>query len=69
MPRVAQRNSNRQPLAELVWALVFEPQVKSTAEDSDTADALRAVPDKIREKNAQILILSGDLVTDINLKV
>lgn len=44
-------------------------QVKSTAENSDTVDALRAVPDKIREKNAQLLVLSGDLVTDINLKV
>eukprot|EP00884_Botryococcus_braunii_P012713 jgi/Botrbrau1/21442/Bobra.0216s0050.1 len=43
-------------------------QVKSTAEGSDTADALRAVPDKIREKHEHLLVMSGDLVTDIPLK-
>jgi NDP-sugar pyrophosphorylase family protein len=42
-------------------------QVKSAPEESESADALRAVADDITEEN--FIILSVDLLTDIHLEV
>lgn len=43
--------------------------MKSVAEDSDTAEALRAVADKIKDDRNDFVVISGDLVTDVSLKV